>query len=80
MNPLDWTKMSPANAPGNQGESSRGVSNLGGKALADPKIKARILDLGGVPMPMTPAEFGQLLVAETEKWGKVIRAANIKPG
>ncbi len=51
-----------------------------GAALADPKIKARILDLGGVPMPMTPAEFGQLLVAETEKWGKVIRAANIKPG
>ena len=49
-------------------------------ALADPKLKARILDLGGVPMPMTPAEFGQFLAVETEKWGKVIRAANIKPG
>ena len=49
-------------------------------ALADPKLKARILDLGGVPMPMTPAEFGLLLARETEKWGKVIRAANIKPG
>jgi tripartite-type tricarboxylate transporter receptor subunit TctC len=49
-------------------------------ALADPKLKARIVDLGGVPMPMTPAEFGLLLAAETEKWGKVIRAANIKPG
>jgi tripartite-type tricarboxylate transporter receptor subunit TctC len=48
-------------------------------ALADPKLKARIVDLGGVPMPMTPAEFGLLLAAETEKWGKVIRAANIKP-
>jgi tripartite-type tricarboxylate transporter receptor subunit TctC len=48
-------------------------------ALADPKLKARIVDLGGVPMPMTPAEFGHLLAAETEKWGKVIRAANIKP-
>jgi tripartite-type tricarboxylate transporter receptor subunit TctC len=48
-------------------------------ALADPKLKARIADLGGVPMPMTPAEFGLLLAAETEKWGKVIRAANIKP-
>jgi tripartite-type tricarboxylate transporter receptor subunit TctC len=48
-------------------------------ALADPKLKARILDLGGVPMPMTPAEFGTFLAAETEKWAKVIRAANIKP-
>jgi tripartite-type tricarboxylate transporter receptor subunit TctC len=49
-------------------------------ALADPKIQARILDLGGVPMPMTPAEFGRFLAAETEKWAKVIRAADIKPG
>ena len=36
--------------------------------------------MGGVPMPMTPAEFGTFLAEETEKWGKVIRAANIKPG
>jgi tripartite-type tricarboxylate transporter receptor subunit TctC len=49
-------------------------------ALADPKIKTRILDLGGVPMPMTPAEFGRFLATETEKWAKVIRAADIKPG
>jgi tripartite-type tricarboxylate transporter receptor subunit TctC len=49
-------------------------------ALADPKIKARILDLGGVPMPMAPAEFGRFLAVETEKWAKVIRAADIKPG
>ena len=48
-------------------------------ALADPKLKARIIDLGGVPMPMTPAAFGLFLAAETEKWRKVIRAANIKP-
>ena len=46
--------------------------------LADPKIKARLADLGGSPVPMTPAEFGKLIVDETEKWGKVIRAANIK--
>jgi tripartite-type tricarboxylate transporter receptor subunit TctC len=50
-----------------------------GNALADAKLEARILDLGGVPMPMTPAEFGTLLAEETAKWGKVIRAANIKP-
>ncbi len=48
------------------------------EGLADPKMKARLADLGGVPMPMTPAEFGKFIVDETEKWGKVIRAANIK--
>ena len=48
-------------------------------ALADPKIKARLADLGAVPMPMTPAEFGKFIASETDKWGKVIRAANIKP-
>jgi tripartite-type tricarboxylate transporter receptor subunit TctC len=48
------------------------------EGLADPKMKARLADLGGVPMPMMPAEFGKFIVEETEKWGKVIRAANIK--
>ena len=47
--------------------------------LADPTMKARIADLGGTPMSMTPAEFGKFIADETEKWGKVIRAANIKP-
>jgi tripartite-type tricarboxylate transporter receptor subunit TctC len=46
--------------------------------LADPKIKERLADLGGVPMPMTPVEFGKLIADETEKWSKVVRAANIK--
>jgi tripartite-type tricarboxylate transporter receptor subunit TctC len=48
-------------------------------ALADPKIKTQFADLGDVPMPMTPAEFGKFIADETEKWGKVIRAANLKP-
>jgi len=48
-------------------------------ALADPKIKARFADLGGTATALRPAEFGKLLADETEKWGKVIRAANIKP-
>ena len=39
--------------------------------LADPRLQARFAELGGTPMPMTPAEFGDLLVAETEKWAKV---------
>jgi tripartite-type tricarboxylate transporter receptor subunit TctC len=48
-------------------------------ALADPKIKARLADLGGTPLVGSPADFGKLIAEETEKWGKVIRAANIKP-
>jgi len=46
-------------------------------ALADPKIKSRLADLGGEPMPMTPAEFGKLTSDETEKWAKVVKAANL---
>jgi tripartite-type tricarboxylate transporter receptor subunit TctC len=47
-------------------------------ALADPKMKQRLLDLGGEPLPLTPAAFGKLIADDTEKWAKVIRAANIK--
>jgi tripartite-type tricarboxylate transporter receptor subunit TctC len=46
--------------------------------LADPKLKARIADLGGVPMPMTPDDFGKHIAAETAKWAKVIKFAGIK--
>src|SRR5262249_17260317 len=42
-------------------------------ALADPKIKARLADLGGTPLVGSPADFGKLIAEETEKWGKVIR-------
>jgi tripartite-type tricarboxylate transporter receptor subunit TctC len=48
-------------------------------AFADPRIKARLFDLGGPPLAGSPAEFGKLIADETEKWAKVIRAANIKP-
>jgi tripartite-type tricarboxylate transporter receptor subunit TctC len=48
-------------------------------ALADPKMMARLAEIGVIPRPMTPAEFGKLIADETEKWGKVVRAANIKP-
>jgi tripartite-type tricarboxylate transporter receptor subunit TctC len=47
--------------------------------LADPKLKMRLADLGGVPVPMTPADFGKFIADETGKWAKVIRTANIKP-
>ena len=47
--------------------------------LADPKMKARLADFGGTPLVGSPADFGKLIADETEKWAKVIRAANIKP-
>ena len=47
--------------------------------LADVKLKARFADLGATALPGSPGDFGKLIADETEKWGKVIRAANIKP-
>ena len=48
-----------------------------GEALKDPKVIARLTDLGGLPMPMAPAEFGKLVADETEKWRKVVEFAGI---
>jgi tripartite-type tricarboxylate transporter receptor subunit TctC len=47
-------------------------------AFADAKMKARFANVGSVPIAMTPTEFGKLIAGDTEKWAKVIRAANIK--
>jgi tripartite-type tricarboxylate transporter receptor subunit TctC len=47
--------------------------------LADPKIKARLADLGASVLSGSPADFGKLIAEDTEKWGRVIRAAGIKP-
>ncbi|MFZ0371885.1 MAG: tripartite tricarboxylate transporter substrate-binding protein, partial [Xanthobacteraceae bacterium] len=47
-------------------------------ALADPAMQAKLANLGAEPMPMSPDEFGKLVAGDTEKWGKVIRAADIK--
>jgi tripartite-type tricarboxylate transporter receptor subunit TctC len=47
-------------------------------ALGDPKVKARLADLGIMPMPTTPTELGTFIAAETQKWAKVIRSASIK--
>jgi tripartite-type tricarboxylate transporter receptor subunit TctC len=46
--------------------------------LIDPKLKSKFADLGSVTAPLTTAEYGKIIVEETEKWGRVIRAANIK--
>jgi len=48
-------------------------------ALADPKIKARLADLGAKVLPGSPADFGKLISDETEKWGKVVKFAGMKP-
>jgi len=48
-------------------------------ALADPQFKARLAHLDGTALGGSPADFGKLMADETEKWGKVIRLANIKP-
>jgi tripartite-type tricarboxylate transporter receptor subunit TctC len=47
--------------------------------LAEPKLKARFAKLGNTVLPLSSADFGRLIAGETEKWGKVVRAANIKP-
>jgi len=46
--------------------------------LAAPVAKARLADLGGTALALSPADFGKLIAEETEKWAKLIRAANIK--
>jgi tripartite-type tricarboxylate transporter receptor subunit TctC len=48
-------------------------------ALANARITRRIAELGDTPLSLSNSEFGKLMADETEKWGKVIRAANIKP-
>jgi tripartite-type tricarboxylate transporter receptor subunit TctC len=65
----------PKNTPTEIVEKLNKEINAG---LADPKMKARLADLGGAVLPGSPADFAKLIAEEIEKWGKVIRAANIK--
>jgi tripartite-type tricarboxylate transporter receptor subunit TctC len=64
-------KSTPANIIGMLNKETNAV-------LSDPKLKTRLADLGGTPLELSPTDFGKLIADETEKWGKVIRAANIK--
>jgi tripartite-type tricarboxylate transporter receptor subunit TctC len=65
----------PRNTPVEVIEKLNKETNAG---LADPKIKARIADLGGSPLTGSPADFGRLIADETEKWGKVVKFVGIK--
>ena len=66
----------PKNTPAEIAEKLNKEINA---ALADIKIKERLANLGGTVLPGSSAEFGKLITDETEKWAKVIRAANVKP-
>jgi tripartite-type tricarboxylate transporter receptor subunit TctC len=66
----------PKNTPIEIIDQLNKVINAG---LADPKMKARLADLGATVLAGSSADFGNLIAEETEKWGKVIRTANIKP-
>jgi len=65
----------PKNTPADIVDKLNKEINAG---LADPKIKTRVADMGGTVLAGSPRDFGQFIVDETEKWGKVIRALNIK--
>jgi tripartite-type tricarboxylate transporter receptor subunit TctC len=72
-----WTGVgAPRNTPADIVEKLNKEINV---ALAEPKMIARLADLGGTALPGSPADFGKLIADDTEKWGKVVRAANIKP-
>jgi tripartite-type tricarboxylate transporter receptor subunit TctC len=47
------------------------------QALADPKMVAKLADLGGVPLAGTPEDFGKVMASETEKWSRVVKFAGI---
>ena len=67
--------VAPKDTPSTIIEKLNGEINA---ALGDPKMKTRFADLGGMVLPGSPADFGVLIRDETEKWGKVIRAAGIR--
>jgi tripartite-type tricarboxylate transporter receptor subunit TctC len=67
--------VAPKGTPAEAIDKLNGAINAG---LADATIKARFADLGATPLPMSPAEFGKMLVDETEKWAKVIKFAGIQ--
>ena len=76
--PLQWKRAHQAlpRSPGSRRRTRSGCARCDG--LANPKIKTRLANLGGTVLAGSPTDFGKLIADETEKWAKVIRAANIK--
>ena len=70
-----WGVGAPRNTPAEIIDKLNKEINAG---LSDPKLKARLAEGGGTVLAGSPADFGKLIADETEKWAKVIRAANIK--
>ena len=66
----------PKNTPAEVIEKLNHEINAG---LADPKIKARLADLGNIGLALSPADFGKLIADETEKWSKVVKFSGAKP-
>jgi tripartite-type tricarboxylate transporter receptor subunit TctC len=66
----------PKGTPAEIIDKLNGVINAG---LADPRLKARLAELGGIPLRGAPAEFGKIIAEETEKWAKVVRFSGAKP-
>ena|SRR6266568_940611 len=66
----------PKNTPADIVAKLNGAINA---ALADPKLKARLADLGGTALAGSPADFGKLIAEETEKWAKVVKFSGAKP-
>src|SRR6516164_5409403 len=74
---LQWYGIvAPRNTPAQIVDKLNAEINAG---LANPKMTARLADLGGVPMAGTPGEFGKFIADETEKWGKVVKSSGAKP-
>lgn len=66
----------PKNTPAEIIEKLNKEINAG---LADPNMKARLVDLGGTPIPMTPTEFGTFIANETKKWARVVKFFGANP-
>jgi tripartite-type tricarboxylate transporter receptor subunit TctC len=67
-------------APKNTPTEIIGVLNAATNAiLADPQMRARLADMGGTALAGSPADFANIIAAETDKWGKVVRASGVKP-
>jgi tripartite-type tricarboxylate transporter receptor subunit TctC len=77
---LSITPIAPAGTwhPHSTAEIVHKLNKETNACLGDPQLVARFADLGSVPMPLTPAEFGKFIADETEKWSKVIKSANLK--